>query len=341
MTGRKSVPTLTIGGFLGAGKTTLVNHLLAQADGRRIVVFVNDFGAINIDHALIETVEEDRIALSNGCVCCSLNDDLVRSMVEFCQTDRPDLFVIEASGVANPKALATTLQALEAAHHAHLQSRIYVLDAGLFGALDYADTEDLVDHAAASDLVVINKCDLAPPHRVTEIETLLKRSAPHAAQKVTTQAALSWKDALDPMLQRGGAPHLPRAAAQAAHTQFATLSFDHIPPLSDARLTALMDLLKGTCLRAKGFLALTGARPGLHRLQLVGQHVTLDRCHAANAPPPCLVVIGRDALIPGDRLSDLLQTRPRPDERQMMPTPRARHHISVTHLMQEMTRLAT
>ena len=61
---RDSVPTLTIGGFLGAGKTTLVNTLLRQANGRRVVVFVNDFGAINIDHDLVETVEEDRVALS-------------------------------------------------------------------------------------------------------------------------------------------------------------------------------------------------------------------------------------------------------------------------------------
>lgn len=306
---RKSVPTLTIGGFLGAGKTTLVNHLLRQADGQRIVVFVNDFGAINIDHALIETVEEDRIALSNGCVCCSLNDDLVRSMIDFCDNNRPDLFAIEASGVANPKALAATLEALEAAQHAHLQSRIYILDAAHFGALDYADTEDLIDHAAASDLILINKSDLVTPQRIAEIERLLARSAPNVAQSVTSQAALSWSNALDTTF-RGETARNPNRSKTLVHPNFKAVSYENVPPLSDARLSALIDLLKDTCLRAKGFLVLEGAHPRANRLQLVGQQVELTPLHSSDAPSSCLVVIGRAENLPSEALSHLLLTCP-------------------------------
>lgn len=307
---RNSVPTLTIGGFLGAGKTTLVNNLIRQADGRRIVVFVNDFGAINIDHALIETVEEDRIALSNGCVCCSLNDDLVRSMVAFCENDRPDLFAIEASGVADPKALASTLQALQAAGQAHLQSRIYVLDAAHFGGLDYADTEDLIDHAAASDVIVMNKADLVPDARVDEISKLLDRSAPGVVRKVTAQAALSWADAIGPERQsplefKPGSPH-------ASHTDFKTVSFENIPPLSERRLGALVELMKETCLRAKGFLRVDGHDETGKRLQLVGRHVDIEHLLAKDVGKPRLVIIGWEMALPVEQVSTILRVGPCP-----------------------------
>ena len=137
------VPTYSVGGFLGAGKTTFVNDLLSNTTGQRFVVFVNDFGAINIDYDLIETVEEDRVSLANGCVCCTLNDDLIESIVAFCETP-PDAFVIEASGVANPKSLEDSLNALEHAGYAFMKRRVYLMDADQFGGLDYADTEDLI-----------------------------------------------------------------------------------------------------------------------------------------------------------------------------------------------------
>lgn len=305
---RNSVPTLTIGGFLGAGKTTLVNQLLGQADGRRIVVFVNDFGAINIDHALIATVEEDRIALSNGCVCCSLNDDLVRSMVEFCENDRPDLFVIEASGVADPKALASTLQALQAAGQAHLQSRIYVLDAAHFGGLDYADTEDLIDHAAASDLILINKSDLVTEQRVNEIGELLERSAPGPLRKVTAQASLSWQDAIG--LKNNRIVEIHSGSLHAAHTDFRAVYFENIPPLTERRLDALIDLLKETCLRAKGFLQLEDPHRFATRLQLVGRFVELTPLAAKDDLQPRLVVIGWSKTLPVNQVARLLKANP-------------------------------
>ena len=305
---RKSVPTLTIGGFLGSGKTTLVNALLCQADGWRVVVFVNDFGAINIDHALIETVEEDRIALSNGCVCCSLNDDLVRSMVAFCEGDRPDLFVIEASGVADPRALSSTLQALEAARHAHLQARVYVLDAAHFGGLGYADTEDLIDNAATSDLIVINKSDLVSEDRVKEIETLLGRSAPDVTQIVTSQARISWEDAIG----GGASANMNRdvqSQKRGGHAEFASASFKDFPPLSEARLAALTDLMKHTCLRAKGIL-MTDDNKTSKRLQLVGKQVDVTTLTRDETHLPQLVMIGWPKTLPIDQVSKLLQTEP-------------------------------
>ena len=158
---KKRVPLTTVAGFLGAGKTTLVNHMLQEAAGARIVVFVNDFGAINIDYDLIETIETDRISLKNGCVCCSLNGDLIEGVTGFVRdTDAPDAIVIEASGIADPRALDSSLAALEAAGLIRLDARLYVLDAATFQALSYNDQETIIDHTAVSDIVLINKVDL-------------------------------------------------------------------------------------------------------------------------------------------------------------------------------------
>ncbi len=305
MPASNSVPTLTIGGFLGAGKTTLVNHLLTQADGKRVVVFVNDFGAINIDHDLIETVEEDRIALSNGCVCCSLNDDLLRAMVTFCENDRPDLFAIEASGVADPKALSATLQTLQQAGQAHLQCRIYVMDAAQFGGLDYADSEDLIDHAAASDLILINKSDLVPKSRIEEIAQLLARSAPNARRRTTSQAELSWADALA-LHSRSPWENVGQVSRHDVNSRFTTAAFKNVPPLSKTRLDAVIDLMKDTCLRAKGSLRVDDPQPLGCRIQLVGRHVDLTTVPEGEDLLPQLVVIGWSSRLVTSEFSELL-----------------------------------
>ena len=95
------VPILLVTGFLGAGKTTVVNHLLAHAEGRRIAAVVNDFGAINIDAELIEGASDGVVSLANGCICCTLEGDLLRTLAALLRRDpRPEFIVIETSGVA-------------------------------------------------------------------------------------------------------------------------------------------------------------------------------------------------------------------------------------------------
>ncbi len=104
-----SLPVLIVAGYLGAGKTTLINDFLADPGGRRTVVLVNDFGAINIDAALIETAEGDTIALTNGCACCVIGDDLLGAAKRAVAT-APDLLIVEASGVSDPARLALLMR---------------------------------------------------------------------------------------------------------------------------------------------------------------------------------------------------------------------------------------
>jgi G3E family GTPase len=104
------VPILLVAGFLGAGKTTVVNHLLAHAEGRRIAAVVNDFGAINIDAELIVGASDGVVSLSNGCICCSLEGDLLRTLATLLRRDpRPEFIVIETSGVADPSDIVRNL----------------------------------------------------------------------------------------------------------------------------------------------------------------------------------------------------------------------------------------
>lgn len=102
-----SLPLTVIGGYLGAGKTTLINRLLSEEHGLRLLIMVNDFGSINVDASLIQAADDDMIALSNGCVCCTMGADLFLAIGDVLDRKvRPDHLVIEASGIADPAAIA-------------------------------------------------------------------------------------------------------------------------------------------------------------------------------------------------------------------------------------------
>ena len=104
--GRRAPVTL-IGGYLGSGKTTVLNHLIRHADGRRLVVLVNDIGAVNVDAALVAEHDGDTMTLTNGCVCCSITDDLGLTLESIRQMpEPPDHVVMELSGVAEPARVA-------------------------------------------------------------------------------------------------------------------------------------------------------------------------------------------------------------------------------------------
>src|SRR5690606_31404360 len=105
-----NIPVTVLGGYLGVGKTTLLNHLLRENDGRRLAVLVNDFGDIDIDAELIESREGSVLSLAGGCICCSVGSDLVGALLDLPrQANAPDQILIETSGVALPGAVAQTV----------------------------------------------------------------------------------------------------------------------------------------------------------------------------------------------------------------------------------------
>src|SRR5437879_1484202 len=154
------VPILLVTGFLGAGKTTVVNHLLAHAEGRRIAAVVNDFGAINIDAELIAGASDGVVSLSNGCICCSLEGDLLRTLATLLRRDpRPDYIVIETSGVADPSDIVRNLMDPVILREALLETVLLVMDATT--PLATLDDGLLRSQLRAADVVALSKMDLA------------------------------------------------------------------------------------------------------------------------------------------------------------------------------------
>ena len=151
---------LLVTGFLGAGKTTVVNHVLAHAEGRRIAAVVNDFGNINIDAALIAGAADGVVSLANGCICCSLEGDLLRTLAALLRrSPRPEAIVIETSGVADPADIVRNLMDPVIWREAPLETVLCVVDA----AAPEAALDDALLRAQlrAADIVALSKTDLA------------------------------------------------------------------------------------------------------------------------------------------------------------------------------------
>ena len=176
------IPVSLLAGFLGAGKTTLLNRILNGEHGRRIGVLVNDFGEINIDSQLITLVEGDTISLTNGCVCCTIRDDLVTAIEQLLQMEpRPDMIVVETSGVSDPKAAAmavvmsTTLAAATV-----LDAIITVVDASEITELDGINEKLAEDQIAVADIAIVNKTDLADPGTNKQVAGYIREIAPQS-----------------------------------------------------------------------------------------------------------------------------------------------------------------
>ena len=157
-------------GFLGAGKTTLLNRILTGAHGLRVAVLVNDFGSINIDADLVVGVESegDIISLANGCVCCNVRDDLVAAVTQvMARPEQPEYILLEASGVAEPSAIALTFMDDDLRARIRLDSIMCVVDAEqVFAAPEMMELK--LRQVAFADMLILNKVDLVTPGRSSE-----------------------------------------------------------------------------------------------------------------------------------------------------------------------------
>lgn len=161
MVRREPISVTVVGGFLGAGKTTLLNHVLQAEHGLKIAVVVNDFGSVNIDESLITSAEGGLYGLSNGCVCCGLNQGLVEQLEELLAMERDfDHIVIEASGVADPGRIMDTVRYSRFAGRLRADAVVVLVDVGNFGAAIAAAPDLAESQLGSADLLVINKTDL-------------------------------------------------------------------------------------------------------------------------------------------------------------------------------------
>lgn len=280
------LPVTVIGGYLGTGKTTLVNRLLRAADGRRLAVLVNDFGATPIDRDLIVSSSGDTLEISGGCVCCSYGSDLMDTLMTLPE-QRPDIerVVLETSGVALPGMVASAVTLLPA----------YRVD-GIVVMVDVETVRTMADDAylgdtitrqlGAADLVIANRCDLVDETSLQETLAWLATQSPAARLLPATRAEIAPDLLLG--LRDGTSPRLSTTlttpGAPDAASLYDSLELD-VPETID--ITELGQRLSapGTgVLRAKGILN----RIALH---VVGQRFEIDAA-PAGAKSGRLVVIG-------------------------------------------------
>ena len=172
---RDAVPLTVLTGFLGAGKTTLLNRILTGDHGLRVAVLVNDFGSINIDAELVVGIENngDVINLANGCVCCSIRDDLAAAVMQLmARPELPEYILLEASGVADPSGIALTFMDESMRERIRLDSIMCVVDAEqLFAAPEMMELK--LRQVAFADLLILNKVDLVTPKEIERIKAWL------------------------------------------------------------------------------------------------------------------------------------------------------------------------
>ena len=258
------IPLTVIGGFLGAGKTTLLNRLLADAAGRRFAVVVNDFGTLDIDGRLVAAHGGDTVALANGCVCCTIGDSLIETLVRMAERpDRFDHIVVEASGVADPARIAD-LAVLEP--RLTRDGVVVVADAWDVRARaeDRRVGDTVVRQIRAADLIVLNKVDIAEDVPATRAWLSTMTGAP-VLEARRARVPLDLLFGLDRHGTDGGA---------SADT-FRSWSYEWAEPVDRATLLAMLHDAKDV-LRAKGIIRFADTPQTRAIVHMVGRRIDVS-----------------------------------------------------------------
>ncbi|MDJ0509459.1 MAG: GTP-binding protein [Crocosphaera sp.] len=293
---QQGLPVTIITGFLGSGKTTLLNQILQNDLDHKVAVLVNEFGDINIDAQLLVSYEDDMVELSNGCICCTINDGLVEAIKRIlARKEKVDRLIIETTGIADPLPIILTFVGSDFRYFTHLDAVITLIDAETFTP-EHFDSEVAFKQISYGDILLLNKTDLANKEQLTVLETYIGsiKKNPRIIHTQYAQVPLPLildvgLTNTDSFLEQGHGQHSHHLKTDG----FMSMSFQSDKPFDVYKFQKFLNEgLPLEVFRAKGIVWFAGSQLR-HIFQLCGQRNDIKSEPWPNSPANQLVFIGR------------------------------------------------
>jgi G3E family GTPase len=300
LTPEAKLPVTIITGFLGSGKTTLLNSILKHFPRGRVAVLVNEFGDINIDSQLLIAVKEDVIELTNGCICCTINNNLSEAVFRILvHRDRIDYLIVETTGLADPLPIATTFLATELWSFTRLDAILTVVDAEAFMP-EHFGSEIAFRQVAYSDMILLNKTDLVTEAALETLEQYLQTVKPNPKIVRMSYGQVPLPLILDTQLYDSSfyatslEVNQSKAVTQSQNDGYMAVSFESDRPISMRKFQEFLDYqLPTEVSRGKGILYIENSTER-HLFQLSGKRISIDSSEWKSPPKNQLVWIGRN-----------------------------------------------